>query len=591
MAFAEYIINLNHPRVKVRGPPRRKSLFRPFATFFNSFNWKKIENNVLGTVRKTIGALFHGLHNALQKNSTENAAPEKQSPEKRPFSGKNSKRKKQDRRTEDAGAYIRMADRRPASGSGGKKRKRSAEKAPDVKSSVRKNRAGVETKVIQPLPKVIPQPEEPGKLRFTDLELSVEVLAATQDLGFRYCTEIQAKCLPLALAGKDVAAKAQTGTGKTAAFLASSMTRLLRTPRASSNPGACRVLVLAPTRELAIQIGKDADAFAKYTPLVNRVVFGGMDHQEQRESLNTQIDILAGTPGRIIDFSRSGHLDLSHVEILVIDEADRMLDMGFIPDVSRIVGKLPPPEKRQTMLFSATLEPSVLRLAERWMRDPEAVASEPEHVVTDLIDQRFYAVTSDQKLAMLLSLIRTENPERMLVFGNRKDHNRTLAAKLYAYGVDAELLSGDVAQEKRLKILEKFRSGKTRVLVATDVAARGIHVEGISHVVNYDLPEQPDDYVHRIGRTGRAGAKGISISFVCEYGAYMLPDLEQYTKETIRTIQPEEEMLVLPEKIRREPVLPGSHSSGYSKGLPSSARRSSRRSSGFSGAARRFPGR
>lgn len=229
-----------------------------------------------------------------------------------------------------------------------------------------------------------------------------------------------------------------------------------------------------------------------------------------------------------------------------------MLDMGFIPDVRRIVAQLPPAGKRQTMLFSATLEPSVLRLVDSWLVNPVSVESEPEHVVTELIEQRFYAVTSDSKLAMLLSVIRAENPQRMLVFGNRKDHNRTLVKKLYSYGVDAELLSGDVAQEKRLKILEKFRSGAIKVLVATDVAARGIHVDGVTHVVNYDLPVQPDDYVHRIGRTGRAGAKGVSISFVCEYGAYVLPDLEQYTKEAIRTEQPAEEMLVLPEKVRRE---------------------------------------
>ncbi|MBO5959954.1 MAG: DEAD/DEAH box helicase, partial [Lentisphaeria bacterium] len=287
--------------------------------------------------------------------------------------------------------------------------------------------------------------------------------------------------------------------------------------------------------------------------LNNLVIFGGMAHKGQRDMLlEGQVDILAGTPGRIIDYSRSGDLDLSRVETLVIDEADRMLDMGFIPDVRRIVSQLPPAGKRQTMLFSATLEPSVLRLVESWLRNPVSVESEPEHMVTELIEQRFYAVTSDQKLAMLLAVIKQENPQRMLVFGNRKDHNRTLVQKLYSYGVDAELLSGDVAQEKRLKILEKFRSGAVKVLVATDVAARGIHVDGVTHVVNYDLPEQPDDYVHRIGRTGRAGAKGISISFVCEYGAYVLPDLEQYTKETIRTELPDDAMLVLPEKVRSE---------------------------------------
>lgn len=435
-----------------------------------------------------------------------------------------------------------------------------------------------------PLPEILPVPEEEGKIRFTDLDLAPEILAGTQTLGFRYCTEIQGKCLPYALSGKDLAAKAQTGTGKTAAFLASSMTHLLRHPLQDRKPGEARVLVLAPTRELAIQIHKDAEALGLYTQLNNLVVFGGMDHKAQRDSLQDPVDILVGTPGRIIDYSRSGDLDLSHVEILVIDEADRMLDMGFIPDVRRIVSKLPPTPKRQTMLFSATLEPEILRLVDRWLSDPVSVESEPEHVVTDLIEQKFYAVLDDQKLPMLLSVLKTENPGRVIIFGNRKDKNRSLVRKLYAYGIDAELLSGDIAQEKRLKILERFRSGATRILVATDVAARGIHVEGITHVINYDLPEQADDYVHRIGRTGRAGAKGVSISFVCEYGAYVMPDIEKYIDMKVTTVQPEDAMLVLPEKVRSEPSpgsdsscrRGGSHGGSYGGGRgPSSSRSSS----------------
>ncbi len=427
-----------------------------------------------------------------------------------------------------------------------------------------------------PLPEIVPVPEEEGKIRFTDLDLAPEILAGTQTLGFRYCTEIQGKCLPYALSGKDLAAKAQTGTGKTAAFLASSMTHLLRHPLQDRKPGGARVLVLAPTRELAIQIHKDAEALGLYTPLNNLVVFGGMDHKAQRDSLQDPVDILVGTPGRIIDYSRSGDLDLSHVEILVIDEADRMLDMGFIPDVRRIVSKLPPTPKRQTMLFSATLEPEILRLVDRWLSDPVSVESEPEHVVTDLIEQKFYAVLDDQKLPMLLSVLKTENPGRVIIFGNRKDKNRSLVRKLYAYGIDAELLSGDIAQEKRLKILERFRSGATRILVATDVAARGIHVDGITHVINYDLPEQADDYVHRIGRTGRAGSKGVSISFVCEFGAYVMPDIEKYIDMKVTTVQPEDAMLVLPEKVRSEPSSQESDSSCHRGGSHGSGRGGSR---------------
>ena len=483
----------------------------------------------------------------------------------------------------------RKTDRNARKKSGKKEKKqthssqpRKEEKSPRNGRQTEKNREQtVQKKTIPQMPELTPPPPEEGKLRFSDLELAKEIMAATQDLGFKYCTEIQAKCLPHAIAGRDLAAKAQTGTGKTAAFLASTMTRLLNDPLTDRKKGAPRVLVLAPTRELALQIGKDADGLSKYTALNNLVIFGGMDHKAQRDALlRAPVDILAGTPGRILDYSGSHDLDLSKVEILVIDEADRMLDMGFIPDVRRIVSQLPGAGKRQTMLFSATLDPSILRLVDSWLRDPVSVESEPEHVVTDLIEQRFYAVTSDQKLAMLLSVIKTENPARMIVFGNRKDHNRTLVQRLYAYGVDAALLSGDVAQEKRLKILEQFRSGKVKVLVATDVAARGIHVDGITHVVNYDLPEQPDDYVHRIGRTGRAGAKGISISFVCEYGAYVLPDLEQYTKETIRTEQPEEEMLVLPEKTR--------HESDIAKELPPRPPRDNNRNRRSGGNRRRY---
>ena len=419
-----------------------------------------------------------------------------------------------------------------------------------------------------PMPELVPPPPEEGKTRFFDLDLAPEILAGTQALNFRYCTVIQEKCLPYALEGKDLAAKAQTGTGKTAAFLASSMTRLLRNPLPpdSRKPGACRVLVLSPTRELAIQIHNDALALGKYAALNNLVIFGGMDHQAQRNSLADPIDILVGTPGRIIDYSRSGHLDLSSVEILVIDEADRMLDMGFIPDVRRIVAKLPPAGKRQTMLFSATLEPEVLALVDRWLVDPVSLEAEPEHVVTDLIDQHFYAVLNNQKLAMLLWLIRNEPFERMIIFGNWKEKNIDLVDHLYEYGVQAGLLSGDIPQAKRLKILEKFKSGEVKIVVATDVAARGIHIAGISHVVNYDLPDHPEDYVHRIGRTGRAGARGKSISFVCEYGAYVMPEIEKYAQIVIKTIQPEEEMLVLPERVNMPVKRSHSRSSSAHRG-------------------------
>ena len=411
-----------------------------------------------------------------------------------------------------------------------------------------------------PMPELMDIPAEEGKVRFQDLALAQEVIAGTQQLGFKYCSVIQEKALPHAIAGRDLAAKAQTGTGKTAAFLASSMTRLLAKPKESRRPKTCRVLVLEPTRELALQIEKDAEAIGKYTGLYSKAIFGGIDYKEQKNAIDIPVDILACTPGRMLDYARSGALDLSETEILVIDEADRMLDMGFIPDVRRIVGMLPPAGKRQTMLFSATLEPEILRLADRWLVDPVSVEAEPEHVVTDLIDQRFYAVLGSQKIAMLLWLLKNEPYDRMIIFGNWKHRNAELTEELRSYGVECEMLSGDIPQNRRIRILDAFKEGKCRIIVATDVAARGIHVDGISHVINFDLPEQAEDYVHRIGRTGRAGKKGTAISFVCEFGAFNLPEIEKYAEMEVKSIQPEEECFILPERVKSLKTVKEEHS-------------------------------
>ena len=506
---------------------------------------------VFRNLRKKVGKLIDGIKSLVSSAEPENAASQvkEKSKNKRPARAKDpsyvraADRREPPRRTEKPQENQRGALKPQKSG---KKSKAPQERKPSVPNA----------RIVPPVPELVPPPEEPGKLRFFDLELAPEILAATADLGFKYCTEIQARCLPYALAGRDLAAKAQTGTGKTAAFLASTMTRILRKPAAVREHGTCRVLVLSPTRELAMQIHQDAENLAKYTSLNNLVIFGGMDHKGQRDALEKPVDVLVGTPGRILDYCQSGHLDLSKTETLVIDEADRMLDMGFIPDVRRIVSKLPPPGKRETMLFSATLEDAILRLVAGWLNDPVTVESEPEKLVTDLIEQKFYAVLEEQKLPFLLNFIATEKPGRLIIFGNRKHKNRTLVKKMYAYGIDAELLSGDIAQTKRIKILDDFREGRCNVLVATDVAARGIHVDGITHVVNYDLPDQADDYVHRIGRTGRAGAKGQSISFVCEVGAFSLPAIEEYVKIKVKTVQPPAEMLVMPRKTRRELYMP-----------------------------------
>ena len=407
----------------------------------------------------------------------------------------------------------------------------------------------------KPAPKkiVIPEikevPAEEGKTRFTELPIRSEILAALQDLEFKYCTPIQEQSLPQSLENRDITGKAQTGTGKTASFLISAINHMLDNPITTHRPpGSARVLILAPTRELAIQIHKDATALCKYTGFNNLAIFGGMGHAGQRDKLNKPIDILVATPGRCIDYLRSNHLKLRQVEILIIDEADRMLDMGFIPDVRRIVQRTPHPGHRHTMMFSATMTDSVLRLIKSWQRNPVTVEIESEELVTDLIDQKFYSVMSRDKLAMLLNILNTEDVTRMIIFINRKDQASKLVRQLTQYNIEAAEMTGDIPQNKRLKLLERLRQGNIKIVVATDVAARGIHVDDISHVVNYDLPVKAEDYVHRIGRTGRAGKTGKAYSFVCESGAYVLEDLEKILEEKISSIWPEDEMLVLPKK-------------------------------------------
>ena len=437
------------------------------------------------------------------------------------------------------------------------------------------------TPKIPPMPKeLVEVPIVEGKTRFLDLDLHLLVKYGIQHAGFEYCTPIQQMSLPPLLEQRDLAGKAQTGTGKTAAFLLASFTRLLNPPlpepRTNAQP---RMVVMAPTRELAMQIHKDACELGIFTGLNIAVVFGGMDHETQRRSLDCPLDVLVGTPGRIIDYSRSGALDLSQVEILVIDEADRMLDMGFIPDVKRIVSRMPEKGKRQTLLFSATLEDRILNLASGWLADPVIYESEPEKPVSENITQTFYSVLREEKLALVLYILRTMDYERLIIFGNRKDVNLRLQYDLARYGYTIPVLSGDITQAKRIKILERFRSGKERVVIATDVAARGIHVDDISLVINYDLPEQPEDYIHRIGRTGRAGNRGTAISFLCEYGAYYLPAIEELLGTQFSSILPTEEMLKMPEPVAN-PDLP-EREAPVNSGHRGKFRSGNRRSGGF----------
>jgi ATP-dependent RNA helicase RhlB len=396
-------------------------------------------------------------------------------------------------------------------------------------------------------------PPAKGQVRFHDLDLPTEIMHAVADQGFEYCTPIQAEILPQALAGSDTTGKAQTGTGKTAAFLIDIYTRLLTKPiQGRRRPGVPRVLILAPTRELVLQIEKDARDIGKYTDIHIQPVFGGLDYEKQKRALAEKtIDIMIATPGRLLDFQRQNRLRLNEVEILVIDEADRMLDMGFIPDVRQIVNSTPPKNRRQTMFFSATLTPEVERLAEQWTRDPVHVEIEPEQVAAESVNQMIYIVTAKEKFILLLNLIVGQDLQRVLVFTNRKDQTIRLADRLKQYGVRCAILSGDVPQRKRIQTLEDFRNGRIRVLVATDVAARGLHIEGISHVINFTLPQSPEDYVHRIGRTGRAGATGISVSFACEDDSFYIPAIEEYLGNSVSCVYPDDLLLkALPSGIK-----------------------------------------
>jgi ATP-dependent RNA helicase RhlB len=387
-----------------------------------------------------------------------------------------------------------------------------------------------------------------GRVRFHDLDLPDPLMHAIADLGFEYCTPIQAEILPSTLTGRDAAGRAQTGTGKTAAFLITVLTRMLRSPLTTKpRKGAARVLVLGPTRELVMQIAEEAKQLAKYTDMTVNAVFGGMDYDKQRRQLaQARTDIIVATPGRLLDFKRQGDLHLDQVETLIIDEADRMLDMGFVPDVRRIIQGTPQKGKRQTLLFSATLTPEVTRLAAQWTTDPVTVEIEPSQVAVDTVEQLVYIVTRGEKFALLYNIITRQNLERVIVFCNRKDETRRLADLFVRYNIDCAVLSGDIRQSTRVRTLNDFKAGKIRMLVATDVAGRGIHIEGMAHVINYTLPRDPEDYVHRIGRTGRAGAAGTSISFADEEDSFVIPAIENLIGNPLPCLQPEEDWLVPP---------------------------------------------
>jgi ATP-dependent RNA helicase RhlB len=371
------------------------------------------------------------------------------------------------------------------------------------------------------------------QLTFESLPIAESLKRGIAELGYTRCTPIQAQTLPVALAGRDVAGQAQTGTGKTAAFLIALFNRLLTAPAAgapSAAPpaGAPRAIVIAPTRELAVQIHSDAEGIGKYTGLKLAIVFGGVDYEKQRRILEEGVDVLIGTPGRIIDYFKQHVFDLRYIQVAVMDEADRMFDLGFIKDIRFILRRLPHPTERLTMLFSATLSHRVMELAYEHMNNPELIRIEPDKMTVDRVKQVLYFPATEEKIPLLMGLLRRIDARRTMVFVNTKRIAEVLERTLTANGFVAQALSGDVPQNKRLKMMRDFHEGAIAVLIATDVASRGLHIPDVSHVFNFDLPNDAEDYVHRIGRTARAGAEGDAISFGCEEYAISLPDIERY---------------------------------------------------------------
>ena len=363
---------------------------------------------------------------------------------------------------------------------------------------------------------------------FSSLPIHAAIQEALEDNRLTHTTPIQEKTLPLTLSGHDVMGLAQTGTGKTAAFLISLYHYLLTNPVHPKAKGPWAI-VLAPTRELAVQIKKDADQIGAYTGLNSLAIYGGVSMEHQRNLLeNAPIDIIIGTPGRIIDLYKQKSIRLKNIEVCVLDEADRMFDLGFIDDVRYLLRQMPPAHERLNLLFSATMAEKVRELAYEYFNAPDTVSIESEHGTADNIEQRLYHTARHEKTPLLIGLLNKEKPARSMIFLNTKRDLERLSIVLEANGYPNAALSGDIPQKKREKIIKDFQSGAINIVVATDVAARGLHIPDITHVFNYDLPQVAEDYVHRIGRTARAGASGTAISFACEEYVYSLPEIEHY---------------------------------------------------------------
>ncbi len=406
-------------------------------------------------------------------------------------------------------------------------------------------------------------------LRFDELALQDSVRTGVRDAGFEFCTPIQASTLPIALEPRDVAGQAQTGTGKTAAFLIATFQKLLASTPDPEQKKQPRAFMLAPTRELAIQIANDAKLLGKHTGFKIGLAYGGTDYEKQRRTIEDGIDVLIGTPGRIIDYFKQGVFKLSEVEVAVLDEADRMFDLGFIKDIRYLLRRLPPPDKRLNMLFSATLSHRVMELAFEHMNEPELIRIEPDKVTADRVRQAIFFPSNEDKLPLLVGLIREMGAGRIMVFVNMKRDAERVEATLEANGVHAKAISGDVPQKKRQRLLLDFQSGDLPVLIGTDVASRGLHIPDVQCVINYDLPQDSEDYVHRIGRTARAGASGDAISFGCETYAISLPDIEDYIGHKIPVanydpaLMPE---LIIPKRKPRQHSGPQRKRSGDNRG-------------------------
>ncbi len=406
---------------------------------------------------------------------------------------------------------------------------------------------------------------------FADLGLDAAIMEGINAAGFTHCTPIQALTLPPALEGKDVAGQAQTGTGKTAAFLLVILQRLLQQDTRAErghHPGA---VVIAPTRELALQIHKDAETLCQATGLTLGLAYGGIDYDKQRQHLEAGVDILIGTPGRMIDYFKQRVFDLRHIQVAVLDEADRMFDLGFIKDIRYLLRRMPNVTERQTLMFSATLSHRVMELAYEHMNEPETLKVEAEKVTADNVLQRIFYPANDEKLPMLVKLLRAAGEGRVIVFTNTREGADRIGRTLNANGLESAVISGRVHQKKRQSLLRRFHDGEIRILVATDVAARGLHIPDVTHVMNFDLPQDAADYVHRIGRTARLGARGEAISFACEDYAFSLPDIEEYIGYAIplENIEPAElpDIVIPPRPPRRpRPDRGGHRGRGHGRG-------------------------